>query len=155
MKNMKWRAWHFLNPDLNSNKKETFKFKSTSVVPYVEQLETLKEKLENLTRNLEFKENIRNNFQHQLKKDLKTIRDEKRVFVPADKSTNYYKVEQDTYKNLLHKNITKDYKKANRDIAEKIDLKDKEFAEKLEIEDRVHKTSNEEVFNASVKVHQT
>ena len=61
--------------------------------------------LQDLTKNLEFKEKNINNFQHQLKKDLKTINIEKRMIVPADKSTNYYKVNQDIYKEKHNKRL--------------------------------------------------
>ena len=146
IKNMTWRAWHYLNPNETGNFKETFGFNTSKCPPFVPEFKTLQDNLQDLTKNIEFKDKNFNNFQHQLKKDLKTINTEKRMIVPADKSTNYYKVDQDMYKDLLQKNITKDYKKADENIIEKINKEDKDIAKKLEIDDRVYKTSKRETF---------
>ena len=52
-----------------------------------------------------------NPFQQKLKKDQKNIRSEKRIFVSADKTTNFYKMDPAEYKKLLEKNVMKEYKK--------------------------------------------
>ena len=134
MKNLKWRAWHYLNPIQNAQKKETFQFNSTSPPPNVPELKILEEKMQNLTKTLEFKEGIRDSFQQQLKKDLKNINTEERLVVPADKSSNFYKVSKNTYKTNMKKSIEKDYKKATYNIATRIDREDKKIAENLDIE---------------------
>ena len=127
MKNISWRAWHFLNPSENPTSKETFGFNTSKCAPSVPELKTFQENLKHLTENLEFKENIHNNFQHQLRRDLKNINSENQMIVPADKSTNFYKCDQDIYKDLLHRNTTKDYKKADKNIIENINKQDKDI----------------------------
>ena len=52
---MRWRAAHFLNPEMTSNDKETFGFKSSKVAPQVIELKALEDGLYDLTRDLEFK----------------------------------------------------------------------------------------------------
>ena len=48
------------------------------------------------------------------KKDIKDIEKESKLIVAADKTTNFYKIKNEDYDELLAKNITKDYKKATR-----------------------------------------
>ena len=42
------------------------------------------------------------------------IESESRIYIAADKTSNYYKVGKEKYQELLDKHITKDYKKSNK-----------------------------------------
>ena len=55
-------------------------------------------------------------------------------------------MEKANYQNLLHKNITKDYKKADDEVVSNITKKDKDIAAKLDIEDRLYCTQKREAF---------
>ena len=46
-------------------------------------------------------------FQQKLKEDIKNIKSINKVFVPADKSRNIYKLENDQYRKFLRENVTK------------------------------------------------
>ena len=46
-------------------------------------------------------------FQNKLYQDIRKIRKDNELFVPADKTTNFYRVKPETYKQLLHNNIHK------------------------------------------------
>ena len=140
---MRWRAAHFLNPEMTSNDKETFGFKSSKVAPQVIELKALEDGLYDLTRDLEFRKH-NNDFQHKLKADLNMINDENRIFIAADKTTNYYKMDKEKHDDLLHRNITKDYKKANESIIKDVTKEDKAIANKLELDDRIYTTANKE-----------
>ena len=142
---MRWRAAHFLNPEMTSNDKETFGFKSSKVAPQVIELKALEDGLYDLTRDLEFRKH-NNDFQHKLKADLNMINDENRIFIAADKTTNYYKMDKEKHDDLLHRNITKDYKKANESIIKDVTKEDKAIASKLELDDRIYTTANRESF---------
>jgi len=85
-------------------------------------------------------------FQNTLKSDLTKIRNEKKVIVAADKTTNFYKLEKEDYNKLLHNNITQNYKKANDDIIEVFNKDDKKVTDKLDISDRVDSISPIEAF---------
>ena len=50
------------------------------------------------------------------------------------------------YEEHMHRNITKDYKKANNDDFKKVTKEDEAIANKLEIDDRVYSTSKREAF---------
>lgn len=99
-----------------------------------------------MIQQVEFKTNSHsNNLQKKLSKDVKEIREEKNIFVKADKTTNYYKTEAKDYVTLVDKNITKTYKKTNPKVPDMITLKDKKIAEKLELDDRVEVSASREI----------
>ena len=77
-----------------------------------------------MIRNIRFKDN-HNPFQRQLSKDIANIKQSDQLLVLADKTTNFYKVTPDKYKELLHDNITKDYQKTTDTIAKNITTQDK------------------------------
>ncbi len=55
---------------------------------------------------------IRNEFQNDLSQDFTKIRTDDKLFVAADKTTNFYRLDAPTYEKLLDTAITKTYKKA-------------------------------------------
>ena len=84
--------------------------------------------------------------------DLKTINCEKRLLVKADKTTNYYKLETNTYRQTLTDNITKNYKKTSETTITDIQTTDKELAEKLDLDDRIEQTAHKNAF-ITIKDH--
>ena len=90
------------------------------------------------TSNIQFR-SIRNKFFSKLSKDIKSINKTKELLVNADKSTNIYKMSKQDYRKHLRNNITKTYKKSNRNRVNNINLDVKKIVQKLEINDRVEK----------------
>lgn len=74
------------------------------------------------------------------------IKNENRLFVKGDKSTNFYKLQATKYNQLLNDNITKTYKKADNNQLSKIDAEAKAITKKLGIDDRVEVTAQAEAF---------
>ena len=68
------------------------------------------------------------------------------LLVPADKTSNFYKMDSNTYNSLLQKNITKTYKKVQPNTMNSIELEAQEIARKLNLEDRVNTTAKREAF---------
>ena len=99
---MRWRAFHFLKPNLNKASKETFGLNTTKAPPSVIELKPLQDGLCEIARKLKFRD-VKDHFQNKLKDDLKQIKDEKKVIVAADKTRNVYKMEKDRYRELLNK----------------------------------------------------
>ena len=137
---MRWRAFHFLNPNVTSNIKETFGFNTSKAPEPIKELKTFQDGMIEIARNLKFKK-VNNQFQSQLKDDLKNIKNENRVIVSADKTRNHYKMDTEKYKEHLNNNITKDYKKADVKVVKNITKNDIKVASKLKIADRVYCTS--------------
>ena len=98
-----------------------------------------------IIQKVKFK-NVACQFQKDLSEDIKSIKSDSHLFVKADKSTNFYKLEAAKYNKLLHENITKTYKKAESNQLNKINVKAKTITEKLRIDDRVETTSTKEAF---------
>ena len=60
---------------------------------------------------------VNNPLLNKLKEDTDRIKNEPKLLINADKTTNFYKLEPSTYNDLLEKTITKSYKKKTRDDA--------------------------------------
>ena len=95
-----------------------------------------------LVAGIKYKEekHTRSAFQCKLNNEISEVRKEKRVFVGADKSSNFYKMSAETYNSLLDKAVFKDFKKAKEGEEERITNEAKIAATKLEISERVFRT---------------
>ena len=145
VKNIRWRAFHYLNPVQTNVKKETFGFTSTKPAPYLTELKELENHLYDLTNNITFKK-YNNSFRTELRNDAINVENETKLIIAADKTRNFYKLEKEDHDELLEKHITKDYKKSNDKAFEDTTKKDKEIATKLELDDRIYKTSKKQAF---------
>ena len=58
-----------------------------------------------------FKDTVKTNFQCKLDADIKNkIKKPNSLFIPADKTTNYYAMNTTAYNKLIKENVTKTYK---------------------------------------------
>ena len=64
------------------------------------------------------------------------------TYIPADKTTNPYKVEVKDYKKLLHDSITTKYQKTSKDTARKINMEVKYITE-LKLDDRIEQAAQQ------------
>ena len=115
------------------------------------ELENFENELLFLIKNIQFRK-VNNNFQSQLNEDIKQIKGDSKIFVPADKSRNIYKMDKETYEKLLHENITKTYKKTDKKRVRAINVDAKKIAKDLELEDRIEKMQESECY-ITVKDH--
>ena len=112
---------------------------------YAEELKEFREGLLKIVKNVEFK-NADNDFLNNLNEICNSIDEEKKIILPADKTTNFYKITETKYNELINKNIQKEYKKADDNIVKELYNKEKELAEKLELGDRMFATSKKDAF---------
>ena len=103
---MRWKATHHENSDNDVVGKESYGFKSARVPKPLEPLKAFEEDLYNMICNIEFKSR-HDPFQQQLNRDVREIKNSKDVFIPADKTNNYYRMSSDRYKQLLLDSFTK------------------------------------------------
>ena len=136
IKRLRWKAFFFLRKDDNKQNKETYGFKSNAKTPSVPELKPFENDLLQMIENVKFQK-VNNNLQNQLRDDMKKIKAEKNLIVPADKTNNFYLVNKQTYENLLINTITKDYKKADQNAERDINLQAKTISENLDISDRM------------------
>ena len=104
-----------------------------------------------MIKNISFKR-INNPFQTQLKNDIDDIKRSDKIFVPADKLRNIYKLEKDDYEKLLTENVKKTYKKSSRKKVYTINRNAKKLAEDLLISGRVEKMYENEAY-ITIKDH--
>ena len=147
IKRIRWKAYFFENSnEINETTTATnFGFKSVESPPKYEYLNAFENDLYDLLRNIEFKR-INTAFQNQLNKDINLINNDPLLFIPADKTNNLYKLNNDKYQKLLQDNITKFYKKANTNSIRSINKEAKTIAEDLKLDDRIEPFSQDETF---------
>jgi hypothetical protein len=145
MKSLRWRTFFFLNPESKPNKKETYGFPSTKSPPKLTELKQFEDGILDIIQGIEFKDTT-TKFQKQLSKDCKDIRESDELIIPADKTTNFYKLQPEQHNRLLHENVTKDYKKAPPNLEKDINIEDKRIAAALELDDRINCIAKNETF---------
>ena len=141
LRRLRWKAHFFLSPDSTPSSKETYGFKSTKNPPPIEELKDFEDDMFKMISSVKF-----NSFLNKLKEDTELIRNEPKLLIAADKTTNFYKLDPATYNDLLEKNITKSYKKAEPETTRAIRTENKNIATRLGIDDRVDATANKEAF---------
>ena len=77
---------------MEGSKKEHFTFKTTKPAPNVKELKNFEDAIYDLVKNVRFKETPSNTLQNTLKQNMREIRNEDKVYVPADKTHNFYKI---------------------------------------------------------------
>ena len=150
---MKWKILHHFNPPkAGKNIKETFGFTTMKAAPRpppdciaAKPFKDFEDGLLDIIQSIEFRQTT-NQFQKKLNEEIHKIRQDKNVFVAADKTSNFYKMEPSKYNELLENNITQEYKKTTDTQVEKVEHEDASIATVLEIDDRIHKTARGEAF---------
>ena len=147
MRNVRLRTFFFLNPDTTTKRKQTYGFKSTKSPPYILELKQFEDGMLDIVQNIEFtKPGNTIPFQKQLSIDAKDINTDDKLYVAADKTTNFYKVKPEDYNKLLEKSITKDYTLATTSSEKQITIEDKNIASKLDLDDRIDTTAKSQTF---------
>ena len=85
-------------------------------------------------------------FQDKLNSNIKDITSSRETLIPADETSNFYKLTKEKYEQLLHNSITKTYNKANSSITKTINEQGKKIANKKNILDRNQVNDKEECF---------
>ena len=80
------------------------------------------------------------------------MKNQKKVFVAADKTTNFYLVDPEEYQDIVEQNVQKEYKKERKQTVNSINKAHQTIVKKLEIQDRVFRTTDREAF-VTVKDH--
>ena len=111
---MRCKAHFFLNPDTSTSSKDTYGFKSTKNPPPIDELKEFEDDMPKMAQSTKFKQ-VNDPFLSKLNDDTKRIKNEPKLLIAADKTTNFYKLEMSKYNDLLEQNITKSYKIAHPD----------------------------------------
>ena len=109
-RNVRWVAEFYLNPIPNPQKKKVYDFRSIKAPPTAKELKPFEEAMTRLTQNIEFSPRS-NQFQDNLKEELENIKQDDKLLIEADKTSNMYRIEPKKYKELIDVNVQKTYKK--------------------------------------------
>ena len=149
---MRWKTSEFLGKlSSNNNKNQTLGFQSTKCPPPVNELADFDKDMVLMVKKIQFHK-INNNFEQKLKEDIKDIKSIDKILVPANKSRNIYKLENDQYCKLLTEGVTKTYKKSNFNKVCNINRKVKKITENLPIADRIDKLHEKKAY-ITIKDH--
>ena len=147
--NLRWKLFHIQNPGNHS--KETFGFKSTNPPPPIKELLAFEEDLYKLTKDIEFRP-VKNNFQNNLKAEIRKIHETQDVIIKADKSRNLYSVPIQQYNELLHNNITTEYKKTDDIHVKNVNKEASNIAKNIKLADRIDEYVQSDAF-ITIKDH--
>ena len=89
-----------------------------------------------MVQHIEFKK-VTFNFQMQLSNDVKNIKKNPKILVPADKTNNLYELTTEEYNKLLIGNISKTYKKSTVSAINSINTEAKAMAKDLILDERI------------------
>ena len=92
---------------------------------------------------------VNNDFQKKLGSDIQRIKKTDKMFIPADKTRNFYQVEKQQYAKLLRDNITKTYKKADPTMYDEINMDAKRISSDLDLDDRMEIMANSKLLSLS------
>ena len=85
-----------------------------------------------LIDNVNFR-HVNNEFMTELERDKRKIESSTNIFVPADKTRNYYEMHPSDYKKLLTQNVTKSYKHAQEHIATNITREFRDIVDEMKL----------------------
>ena len=110
----RWKMFASKNPELFRTKYETFGFNTTRSPPRDKDLDKFEEKFFDLIspNNLKYKP-VNNQFQTDLKNDVRRFQNSDKVTVFGDKTKNLYHVPVNEYQKKLHDSITTEYEKCD------------------------------------------
>ena len=101
---MRWKYWHTQNPG-KEVVLETFGFKTTMAPPAAPELKEFESDLCDLLKNIKYVTR-QNDFQQKMKSDLDKLRQDGKVIVSADETTNLYKFPAEEYMRTIENEVT-------------------------------------------------
>ena len=150
LKRMRWKALFYLNPS-DESRAGKFNLKSRKCPPPIYELKPFEDDMFKLVENLKFQKVI-NSFDDKLKCDVKKVNSSDKVLVFSEKSRNVYELDKTQYEKLLRENITKSYRKADKQFVNSVNQELNNIATKLDIGDRIKSTARQQAF-ISLKDH--
>ena len=128
-----------------ASEKMTYGFNTSRPSPHIKEIADFEKELWNIVDNIKFT-NYKDEFQSNLSKELNEINKSNKVYMEADKTTNYYETSADNYNKLLDENVTSKYKKIDASIVDSINAEAKSLAKNLDLDDRIEALPKTDAF---------
>ena len=136
IKRMRWKAIY--SDSEEEPKRKTYGLKSFKCPSQVKELLNFESDLIDLVKNVKFDENYKKcEFQKKLKTDIRTITRSEKTLTAADKTSNMYRLTKTEHDKLVNDAVTATYKKATKNIKEKIDKEGVKFAKEAKVLDKM------------------
>ena len=154
---MRWKALKCLDPDFKAKDIKTYGFKTTATpsLPNHKEsayLKAFEQEFFDLPRKLKWKP-FDNELQSRMRQDLEKIRQSKNhVFVPSDKTRNWYKCEKQKYEDLKRGAICEQYTQCKEEDVVEVNMEGARLASEMELDDRIECYSTQEAF-VTIKDH--
>ena len=135
------------HPD-TENRRDKFDFKSLMTPPQVEdELSMFESRLYDMVTNIDFDpQSPKNAFTGKMNNDIKKLRESNQIWISADKTTNFYETDPNTYRKLLTHSLTSQYRKCDELEELRINKNASDIAKELCIDDRTKRFSRQEAF---------
>ena len=130
---LRWAAAFFLGVYTKKEPKETYGFKTSNQPPLIPQLTGFEDRLQQIVENVKFRPGT-NKTQKKMREDLNKMKNSNKIYVAADKTSNWYTLEKQENDDLKKRNITTDYKKTSKRETKKVTRDDKKIATGLVVE---------------------
>ena len=148
IKRMSWKAFFFDrnkqdNNDATNN--DNFGFKSRKCPSQSSELDKFEADLLDMVHNIKFR-NVNNKFQKKLNEDISKIKKSTKAFIPADKTSDFYKLDKTQHDKLLRDSITTTYMKASTDAVNIIDSQAQSIAQELNIDIRTEQVAKQQAY---------
>ena len=105
LRRMSWKAHFFLNPSTSSTTRENYGFKSTKNPPPIEELKDFEDDMCKMIQSVKFKQ-VNNPFLNKLKEDTDRIKNEPKLLITAEKTTNIQRFTREKRNEILQKSPT-------------------------------------------------
>ena len=122
-----------------------FGFKSVKTAPKNDNLNRFESDFYDMAQNIEFKKVI-SNLRIQLSNDVKNIKKNPKLFIPADKNNNLYELTSEKYNKFLIGNINKTYKKSTMSPINAINTEAKAVPKGLSLDERIEQYNHNQSF---------
>ena len=155
IKNMRWKAYSFLNAIDCTEKegREKYGFRTWKPPPHIKEMDKFEAEIIGMVKEIKFRK-MHNNIQQLMYEDMRRIIESDGIFVKSDKSGNLYEIEKGKYKQMMFKVVVKHYRKAPPDLEKELNSEAKMLAHRLGIVDRVEKYNTENCF-ITIKDHKS
>ena len=146
IKRMRWKTI-FSDSERNEDQstKISYGLKTFKCPGQVKELLNFEKDLIDLVTNVKFEEGYKKSeFQNKLRKDIETITKSEKTLTAADETSNMYRLTKGEHEKLVNDAVTATYKKAPKDLKEKIDKEGIKYAKQAKVLDKmvVNGTSN-------------
>ena len=118
--------------------------------PHIKEMGKFEAEMIGIVKEIKFRK-MRNNIQQKMYEDMRKFKESEKIFV---NSGNLYKIEKEKYRQMIFKEVVKNYKKAPPDLEKELKNETKMLAHKLGIVDRVEKYNTKNCF-ITIKDHES